>query len=69
MNPSYPQIEFTFTHQGAGMTIIFKYGNDRIFLDGLPFLYYILISQVSLISQVGQYFLINFKTERFLCVK
>ena len=53
MNPSYPQIEFTFT----------------FFLDGMTILYYILISQVSLIGQVGLYFLIIFKTERFLCVK
>ena len=47
----------------AGMTIIFKWGNDNyffkdgnasFFLDGMTILYYILISQVSLIGQVGQ---------------
>ena len=38
----------------GGMTIIFKWGNARIFLDGMKILYYILISHVSLIGQVGQ---------------
>ena len=40
----------------VGKIFRIKCGNDKFILDGLPFLYYILISQVSLIGQVGQYF-------------